>query len=180
MILLGGGLIAYQVRDWFPTRPQMAYVDPMVAMVEGLTKVHQHPLDPTRITSDLHDFQQRLPTSMPVAALAEAGATLVGASVEELNGRLCYAVRYQIQGKTFTLVTANTGMYYEIPKYNEVQGALRLVGFEREGYLVCLIGDAGVPETTYQALLHGAKMLPSPSTQPVSSVSLGGHCTVAQ
>jgi hypothetical protein len=177
MLLIGGGLIAYQVQDWFPAQ-QVAYADPKETMIKGLSKVHQSTPDPVEATADLHDFQQKLPSAMPVAAIYDSNAKLLSASFEDLNGRICYAVRYLVDGKTFTLVTANARIYYEIPDYNQVEGSLRLVGGEREGYLVCLIGEKGVPEPRYQSLLASVKMLPSPSTQPVSSAASADGCAL--
>lgn len=178
MLVLGGGLIAYQLRDFFPNRNTVAYVDPMKAMIDGLKQVHGSTPDPTKATTDLSEFQRKLPGAMPVATLAAANATLVSATLEQLNGRYCYALRYLVDGKTFTVVTADVRLNYQIPKYNEIEGSLRLFGGEKQGFLVCVIGDKGVPEAQYQTLFNEVAMLPSPSTQPMTSLTGLDNCSI--
>jgi hypothetical protein len=181
MLVLGGGMLTYQLRDFFPQKQQryIAQGNLMQKVIDGMVKVHQTAPDAGQASTDLAEFQRSLPTAMPIATLDDSKARLVNASVGELNGRLCYAVRYLVDGKAFTLITANAKIgYYEIPKYNQVESGLRLVGGERNGYLVCLIGESGVAEPTYQSLLDAVNFRPSTSTQPVSSIAGSDGCAM--
>ena len=179
LLLLGGGMIYMQLREFFPSRVQVVMVDRVKAMIDSLVMIHRSTPLPEKVSTDLTAFQRALPSSMPLATLPASKAQFVNACVDALDGQICYCVRYLVDGKPFTLVTGAPRMYYEIPKYNQIEVDIRLVGGERDGYLVCLMGDAKIAEPTFQTLFADVKMLASPSTQPVGSVVVSGPCAVA-
>ncbi len=179
LLLVGGGLTFIQLREMFPTRPAVVVFDRVKAMIDSLVALHGRTPAAGSISTDLLAFQHQLPSSMPLATLSDAKAEFVTASVDELDGQICYSLRYTVDGKPFTLVTGAPRMYYEIPKYNQIEGNIRLIGGERSGYLVCLMGDSNVAEPIYQTMFAGVKMLSSPSTQPVGSVIVSGTCTAS-
>ena len=117
---------------------------------------------------------------MPVASLPASVAKFVGARVDQVQGQLCYAVQYELEGKPITLVTASVAYGYQVPSYAQLKDGVRLVGGPRDGWLVCVMGDAGAPESRYKSLLDDVKLLPSPSTQPVTAVAgAPGTCNVS-
>ncbi len=173
MLISGAALISYELREFFPAKVRF---DPIKAVIASLVDVHRKTPDDAKLFADLGTFQQSLPASMPVAVLTASGATFRDARVDAVDGQMCYAVRYFIDGTPVTLVTSAVKDGYAVPAYNQVQEHVRLVGGDRGGYLVCVMGDSKIPGSTYKALLDGTKLLESPSTQPVSALSTHGAC----
>lgn len=169
MLLAGGTLLTYQLRDMFPTRVKY---DPVAAVIGGLVQVHNRtPEHQSKVFTDFADFRRNLPSDMPVAALESPDAKFIGARVDQVTGQLCYAVRYAVGGSEMTLVTAAVNRGYAIPSYNQLEDKVRLVGGDKDGWLVCLMGDATVAESTFKSLHQDVKLLSSPSTQPVTALS---------
>lgn len=168
MLVVGGALLTVQLREMFPTRVK---VDPVATVVGGLVEVHNRVPEPTVIYTDLADFRRNLPSEMPVAVLESPDAKFINARVDRVAGQLCYALRYAVGGTEMTLVTAAVDRGYTIQSYNQVEQKIRLVGGDKDGWLVCLMGDKKVAESTYVSLHRSAALLTSPSTQPVTAVS---------
>lgn len=166
VLLLGGAMLTYQLREFFPQRQKY---DPVAAYIGSLVEIHTRTPDAEKVSTDLGAFQKGLPSAMPVASLANTDARFISARVDQLNGQLCYAVKYAVKGAELTLVTASVGSGYAVPNYDQVEDGTRLVGGDREGWLVCLMGDSDLDRKLLAELLDGVKLLPSPSTQPVSS-----------
>lgn len=173
MLIVGGSLITYQLYE--PGRPRLpTQAQILEKRLEALVGVHHRVQAGQDLQSDSTRFTQSLPSVMPLGSLS-APARFVGARVDRVDGALCYAVSYLIDGKPFTLVTAAVDVSYQVAEYDEMVGGTRLVGGGKEGYLVCLMGDPSTPATTYKAMLDQVEMHPSPSTQPLSHAAASGE-----
>lgn len=120
--------------------------------------------------TELAAFKRTHGQTMAIAQLDAPEAKFVGVRMATLEGRPCVAVRYLLNGQPLTLLTADNGGM-RVSDYDSTLNGTRLVGGERSGWIVCLVGSEALPPETLRDLSKKIRLDPAP---PATSRPAGG------